>query len=179
MFDGTRRTLGLLGARFAFRHSAADVIQFTSALSSAKCALLIMPFAQEESTPTGLVISMLKRMYGDANLTVVLNSYLLKVERSLPQSRFIFVNPGDLNALFLPRKHILRQVQEHSYDVALDLNLDLVLASAYICRASAAHVRIGFASSQADTFYNLQIKPDPTLSKKLIYDRLATRLQMF
>ena len=138
-----------------------------------------MPFVQEESTPTGLVISMLKRMYGDANLTVVLNSYLLKIERSLPQSRLIFVNPGDLNALSLPRKHILRQVQERSYDVALDLNLDLVLASAYICRASSAIVRIGFARKHADVFYNFQIRPDPTLSRRVIYDRLAKCLQMF
>jgi ADP-heptose:LPS heptosyltransferase len=179
MFEATRRTLGLFRARLTFRRSPADVVQFTSVISTAKRALLIMPFVEEESIPTGLVISMLKRMYGDANLTVVLNSHLGNLGRSLPGCRFILINPGDLDALFLPRKYILRQVQDRSYDVAIDLNLDLVVASAYSCRASAARVRIGFAGSQADIFYNLQIKPDPTLSKKLIYDRLATCLQMF
>jgi ADP-heptose:LPS heptosyltransferase len=179
MFDVTRQALGLQVARFTFRKVPKRVIVFTSALSTAKRALLIMPFDDQEGIPTGLVLSMLRRMYGDNNLTVVMNSHLLKVERSLPQSKFIFLTPADLNALFLPRRHILQQIQQNSYDVAVDLNLDLVLASAYICKASAAHVRVGFVSKQADIFYNLQIKPDPTLSKKLIYDRLATCLQMF
>ncbi len=179
MFEPTRRKLGMLRAQLAFRRSASDVVQFTSAISGAKRALLIMPFVEEESIPTGLVITMLKRMYGDANLTVVLNTHLGKVERSLPRGRFIFIHPGDLDAFFLPRQYVVRQVQERSYDIAIDLNLDLVLASAYICRASAARVRIGFAGTKADVFFNLQIKPDPTLSKKLIYDRLVTCLQMF
>ena len=179
MFENARRTLGLQVARFRLRNAPRDVVAFSIALSCAKRALLIMPFGDGEFLPMVMVIDMMRRKFGERNLTVVTDGRAMEVHRALPHSSFIRLLSTDLNALFLPHKNALHQVIQNSYDVAIDLNLDLVLPSGYICRASAATVRIGFVRKQADMFYNFQIRPDPTLSRKLIYDRLAKCLFMF
>jgi ADP-heptose:LPS heptosyltransferase len=179
MFEHTRRTLGFHVARFRLRKEPRDVVAFTIELSCAKRALLIMPLGGAEFLPTVLVIDMLRRKYGERNLTVVTDRQGIEVHRALPHSTFIHLLNTDLNALYLPHRNVLHQITQNSYDVAIDLNLDLILPSGYICRASAATVRIGFVRKHADVFYNFQIRPDSTLSRKLVYDRLAKCLQMF
>jgi len=179
MFENARRTLGLQIARFRLRNAPHEVVAFTAALGCAERALLIMPLGNGEFLPTVMVIDMLRRKYGERNLTVVTDGRGSEVNRALPHSTFIRLLNTDLNALFLPHTNVLHQIRQSSYDVAIDLNLDLVLPSAYICRASSAIVRIGFVRKHADVFYNFQIRPDPTLSRRVIYDRLAKCLQMF
>ena len=173
MFEETRRSLGLYVARFRLRKAPRDIIAFSSVLRAAKRALLIMPLGDGQFLPTVAVIDVLRRKFGERNLTVVIDGHGAEAQRALPQSMFIHLHEGDLNGLFLPHTNVLWQIAQRTYDVAIDLNLDLVLPSGYICRASTASVRVGFMRKQADVFYNFQIRPDPTLSKKLIYDRLA------
>jgi ADP-heptose:LPS heptosyltransferase len=81
--------------------------------------------------------------------------------------------------VFLPGNDLITRVKKRRYDLTIDLNLDLVLPSAYICKESDARIRVGFARKHADTFYNFQINVDPTLDRKLVYERLVKCLQMF
>jgi len=179
MFEHTRQLLGYHVARFRLRKEPRDVVAFINAFSSAKRALLIMPLGGAEFLPTVIVIDMLRQKYGERNLTIVTDGRGTEAHRALPHSTFIHLLKTDLNSLFLPHRNVLLQITQNSYDVAVDLNLDLMLPSGYICRASGAQVRIGFVRKHADEFYNFQIRPDPTLSRRLIYDRLAKCLQMF
>ena len=179
MFEGLRTSIGLLASRFLFRNLNDTVISFSQAVSGARQALLIMPFNHLEVLPTMKVIETLKKMVRDENITVVTDELGTEAVRMLQRSHFIRVKQTDLNALYLPHTSIIHRVRERKYDLAVDLNLDLVLPSAYICRASEAVVRVGFDRKQAEGFYNLQIKPDRTLGRQLIYDRLAQCLQMF
>jgi ADP-heptose:LPS heptosyltransferase len=86
---------------------------------------------------------------------------------------------AQVSYFYLPRADFINSIKQKRYDLAIDLNLDLVLPSGYICKASGATVRVGFNQEHADVFYNFQIKPDPTLGRKLIYDRLVQCLQKF
>lgn len=179
MFEGLRTSIGLLATRFLFRNSRETVISFTEAISGARQALLIMPFNHREFLPTIRVIETIKKMIREEHITVITDELGMEAVRMLPRSQFIRVVQTDLNAVYLPHASIIHRVREKQYDLAVDLNLDLVLPSAYICRASDARVRVGFVRKQAEGFYNLQVKPDLTLGKQLIYDRLAQCLQMF
>jgi ADP-heptose:LPS heptosyltransferase len=112
-------------------------------------------------------------------ITVVSGLHEVDVMRILPRSHFLHFHEHEINAFFLPRRELLRRATSRRPDVAIDLNLDFVLPSAYICRVSGARIRVGFARKHADIFYNFQIRPDPTLARKLIYDRLAGCLDRF
>jgi ADP-heptose:LPS heptosyltransferase len=174
-----RIRVGYVVARFLFRKSQDNVTRFTNALSSAQRALIIMPLEKNEVAIAMSVLNMMRRRFGEQNLTIVTGNQGLEVMRILPRSQFLHILGTEISFLFLPTRHFIDRLRAKPYDVAVDLNLDFVLPSGYICRASDARVRVGFASRCADTFYNLQIQPDPTLGRKLIYERLAQCLQMF
>lgn len=179
MFNDLRGFIGVRAAQFHFRKLRDSVVSFTSAVSGARQVLIIMPLGPGEFLPTVMVIDMLKRRFREENLTIVTGDRGLEVMRMLPRTQFIHLLKHEVSYFFLPRADVIERLRKRQYDLAIDLNLDLVLPSAYICRASAARVRIGFNRKHADAFYNFQIQPDPTLSKRLIYDRLVQCLDMF
>lgn len=179
MVEGLRTLIGFHVARFLFRKSHDKITTFTKALSSAQRALIIMPLSKNEVAIAMSVLDMMRKRFGEQNLTIVTGNQGLEVMRFLPHSQFIHILGTEVSFLFLPTRHLIERLRARTYDLAVDLNLDLVLPSGYICRASDARVRVGFTSRRADTFYNLQIQPDPTLGRKLIYERLAQCLQMF
>ena len=179
MLEGMRHFLGGKLARWHFRKSRDAVMSFTDAVSSAHRVLLVMPLTAEDLQPSVQVIEMLKSQFKEENITIVMGDRGLEIVRILPRSQFIHLLKPQVTSLFLPRDNFLNTLTQKHYDLTIDLNLDLVLPSGYICKASGARVRIGFSHKQADTFYNFQIKPDPTLGKKLIYDRLVQCLKKF
>lgn len=179
VLEGTRRSIGLGLARFHFRKTKDRVIAFNKAFSSARTALLIMPLYRREFLPTVMVIDLLKRRFREEDITIISDDHGRDAVHMLPRSHFIHIIETEISPVFLPRPTLIRRIQERKYDLAIDLNLDFVLPSAYICRKSNAHVRIGFANRNIDAFYNFQIQPDLTRARKHLYDRLAQFLEKF
>lgn len=179
MLESFRRSIGFQLARFHFRKNPDSVITFTEAISDARQALLIMPLGHMQLLPTVIVIELLKKRFREENITIVTADGGHEVMRLLPHSPVVRILPTEVSVFFLPRHELVERVNKRTYDVAIDLNLDLLLPSAYICKESRARVRVGFAGKQADTFYNLQIKQDPAQSKQMVFDRLAKCLEMF
>jgi ADP-heptose:LPS heptosyltransferase len=132
-----------------------------------------------EAFPANMVVQLLKQKFTNDHITVVAGDRTNTLLSLLQDSTVIRVPLAALTTFYLPRKEILARITQRPYDLAIDLNLDLVLPSGYICRKSTARVRVGFVSKRSDIFYNFQIHPDPTLNRQLIYDRLAKCLQMF
>lgn len=179
MLEGVRRSIGFLAAMYHFRSSRDKMISFTAAVSSAHQALLILPLSHHEFLPTIMVVDLLKKRFQEENITVITGDHGIEVVRMLPRSQFIHILVHEINLFYLPCADVIQRVKKKKYDIAIDLNLDFVLPSAYICRESSARVRIGFVRKHADAFYNFQIQHDPTLGRKFIYDRLAKCLQKF
>ena len=179
MLEGTRHSLGVQCARWLFRKSRDEVMSFTSAISSAQRVLLVMPLTEEDLLPTLKVIEMLKSQFREESITIVTGYGGIEVVRLLPRGQFIHLLKTQVSYFYLPRADFINSLRQKRYDLAIDLNLDLVLPSGYICKVSGANVRVGFNQKHADVFYNFQIKPDPTLGRKLIYDRLVQCLQKF
>jgi ADP-heptose:LPS heptosyltransferase len=179
MLEGTRHSLGTHFARWRFRKSRDEVMSFTNAISSAQRVLLVMPLTTNDSLPTLKVIEMLKSKFREENITVVTGDRGIEVVRLLPRGQFMHLLKAQVSYFYLPRADFIHSIRQKRYDLAIDLNLDLVLPSGYICKVSGANVRVGFNQKHADIFYNFQVKPDPTLGRKLIYDRLVQCLQKF
>jgi hypothetical protein len=178
MFENLRHKSGYLLSRYRFP-DARKLISFSHALSASRSMMLILPFESSELKPISAFITLVKRMFNDEHIVIVATDHAVEVMRVLPRSRILLCRPEDVNMFFLPRKEFRKQIVARTPDVTIDLNLDFLLPSAYICRASGSQFRIGFEREHSELFYNFQVRPDRTLSRKMIYDRLANCLQRF
>jgi ADP-heptose:LPS heptosyltransferase len=179
VFEPLRRYIGLQSTRFHFRNHADPVISFAAALTEAQRLLLVLPFGEQRMIPTHTVIELVKKKFDERSIMVVAADHAVETMRLLPRCQFMHILKDEINPFFLPKQQLIDRIKERSYDVAIDLSLDLVLPSAYIVRESEARVRIGFSRPNADMFYNFQIHANPDLDPKLIYNRLAECLAMF
>ena len=179
IFKGLRRAFGMQITRYRFRKSQDKIISFTRAFSDARDVLVVMPFDRSQLLNTVFVIDLLRRTFREENLTFVVSEKNQELRRMMPESQIIPVMNSGHTVLFLPHPDLLARVTKKSYDAAIDLNLDFLLPSAYICKASNARVRIGFARKGADLFFNFQVHTAPSLEGKEAFDRLAGCLQKF
>lgn len=179
LLDGIRQGIGIQYARFAFRKEREAVISFSSAIHNAHRAILIMPLRRQQFFPTIMVMDFLKSRFREEDITLLCDGFGREELKMLPRSTFIRILEDEVNPFFVPGKSLIERLSRHPYDLAIDLNLDFLLPSAYICRATKAAVRIGFGHKHADTFYNFQIQPDPALERSQLYDRMARLLHGF
>jgi hypothetical protein len=179
MLESLRRSIGLQAARFHFRASKEKVISFSHSISTSDRVLLVMPLGGSGGEGHARVLTFLREHFYEPDITVIAPAGGVPVERILPRCRVLLMGPEDVNAFFLPRRSFLTRVAERSYDLAVDLNLDFMIPSAYICKESSARVRMGFSALHADTFFNFQIRLDPASRREHAYDRLAECLGMF
>jgi len=166
-------------AAFHFRGWRDDVISFARAVSGAQRVLVVMPLNQRELLSAFNVIVMLKRKFDEERITVIGDERGLETLRLMPKSHFVQIRETDVDLFFHPRPAFLTLIKDRRFDLAIDLNLDFVLPSGYICRESNAKVRMGFAGPSVDRFYNFQIQPDPRQPRQTMYDRVAKCLYMF
>jgi ADP-heptose:LPS heptosyltransferase len=179
MLAGLRRATGLQVSRFRFRKSREKVISFTRSFSDARDVLVVMPLDRRQLLNTVFVIDLLRKKFREENVTFITHENNQELMRMMPRSQFISLLASETTLFYLPRNEVLRRVQRKSYDLAIDLNLDFLLPSAYICKASGARVRIGLVRNRGDVFFNFQVHPDPQMASQSVYDRLAACLQMF
>ena len=179
MLESFRMKTGIWLAGRRFKKIKEPVVSFTEAVSGAKQALVVMPLDRSELLSAMNVIEMLKRMFNEQNITVVGDERGVETIRLMPKSHFVQIKETDVTAVYHPRQTFLSLFSDRKFDLAIDLNLDLVLPSAYICRESNAKVRVGFRGLYSDIFYNFQIQHDPSLSRRDLYDRFAQCLHMF
>src|SRR5271169_3735620 len=179
MLESLRRSVGMQAARFHFRASQEAVISFSHSISTSDRLLVIMPLGQSGGEGQTRVLTFLREHFYEPDITVIAPAGGTPVERVLPRCRVLLVGREDVNAFFLPRRSFLTRVAERSYDLAIDLNLDFMIPSAYICKETNARVRTGFSALHADAFFNFQVRLGPASHRPHAYERLLHCLQMF
>ena len=177
MLESLGRSLGLSLSRFRFRNNRDEVISFAG-ITAGNHALLILPLTPSAVSPAP-VIDLLRKHFPDNRITIVTDEHDSTVGALLPRSEILRFGTANISRFFLPTPDITRVVQARRYDVAIDLNLDFLLPSAYICKASNARVRLGFARTGAEAFYNFLMQPDITRGAAHLYERFAAVVQMF
>jgi hypothetical protein len=173
-----RTWLGLAYARWRFRTDRDYHQPLTEFFRSARSILVVLPMGYEDANVAGAAFKRLLGGAANAHVTVVTTG-IRATPLSDGRSEVIRVDEVDLNPFFLPRNNIMHRVIAHSYDLAVDLNLDFVLHAAYICKASRAPVRVGIRREHSDTFYNVQLNLDRSGSPQTVYGRFVDLLNMF
>ncbi|HEY6952081.1 MAG TPA: hypothetical protein VI758_06715 [Bacteroidota bacterium] len=179
MFSGLRFTIGLRYARFHFRKQRDPVVRFTEAVARARKALVVFPETVTDSESMQSVLKYLGRRFGAGSVMVVAREDLAFPLQANFNGRTITYSPQDINRWFIPRGELLRKMKSSTFDIALDLNVNLALPSAFICRESNAPLRVGFAKPSGDHFYNFEIQTRMTTNTPVAYKNLLRCLDMF
>lgn len=177
MLVSLRQSLGIRMSRWHFRRQRNTIISFTDAITTGQHALLILPLTPTAQSPAS-VIDLVRTRYPEDRLTIVTEEHDTSAAVLLPRSTVVRMSVTGIDWLYRPSHEIMQRVAGRTYDLAVDLNLDSLLPSAYICKGSNARVRVGFARDGAEHFYNFLMQTDMSKSGA-VYDRLAACLKMF
>lgn len=179
MFERTFAFLGYQFARLQFSSDIDTPQPMTDFFRGAQNVLIAMPIGYQEAACAGDALRKFRDRLTHLNLTVIHTSTRATSLIDFPKCEVIRMDPADLNKFSLPTTSILRRIFTRPYDVAVDFNLDFVLYTAYICKASHAKVRVGFAHAASDLFFNVQLNLNKQRTPKAIYEAFASCLAMF
>lgn len=179
MLNAVRRKLGVLYTKIHYKHERDAITDFTRAISNARTALVLLPDDYREFQFARSIVPSFQKKFKGNHLTVLVPEHLKDPLRDVYLCEIVRIREEDINLFFLPKYRLRRHIQERHYDVAVDLNIQLHLPSAFLCRESHSKVRVGITKELADIFYNFQLRTDTTGSAKAVYDHLFNCLAMF
>ena len=179
MFESALAYIGLLFAKFQFRNDFDQPQPLTEFFRGARNVLIAMPVGYEDAIIAGNALRNFRERMKDIHLTIIHTSTRETPLSSFSRSEVVRLDPLDVNKFSLPTKSLLQRVYTREYDVAIDLNLDFVLHTAYICKASRAKVRVGFTNQMSDVFFNVQLNLNKQRTPQAIFDKVAECLAMF
>jgi ADP-heptose:LPS heptosyltransferase len=178
MLEGFRLKVGLTYSRLHFRHNHDRIMNFTDALRRSRRALVIFPESSLDGEMASTFLRYLLRKFSSERMMVVIRDDQLFAMASAPPLKTLTYSVRDINKWFVPRRELLQRMENNNFDVALDLNLNFSLTSAFLCKASNAPLRISFVKKNSDQFYNFQVKTKGN-SNKYSYRSLLKCLDMF
>ncbi len=181
MFEGALQYLGLQYSRLQFRKKEDQQLSFTDFFHQAHSLLIVLPPVYDiADLASEALFDALKAFPHPVRLTLVQSDAWSTSLSQMHRAHIVRFRQNDLTRLLLPRKEIIEQIrQTPSYDLAIDLNLDFILYTAYICRVSRAAVRVGCESRHADTFFNVHMKLNRRRPIREQYEQVASLLTMF
>ena len=171
--------LGLQLAKFQFRNDVDRMTTMTNFFSGASNVLITLPVSYEDAMLASNALRDYKNQLKHLHLTV-LNSGTRRTSLvDFPHCEVIRMDPLDVNKFSLPTRPLMQRVLHREYDTAIDLNLDFVLYTAYICKASGAKARVGFTRPGSDTFFNVQLNLKSPRTPQAVYEAFVACLSMF
>ncbi len=141
------------------------VVDFGSALASAKSLLIIMPDNPDHFGFAKNVISEIENDFTTANLVLLARENYKDLLETNPSHGTIFVTTENINQLGLPKKNLQHRVLATDFDIVIDLNFDFHPLSTYLCKISQAPVKICLFNRDREPFYNFSFRT--TSDKKL------------
>ena len=179
MFEKAFTFLGFQLARFQFRSDVDHVQPLAEFMRTARNVLIIMPIGYEDAVHAGKMLAATCKELKNLHLTVVHTSTRETPLTTFPHCEVVRLDPSDITKFSLPRRSLLQRIFQKEFDVAMDLNLDFVLHTAYICKASHARVRIGCTHAASDIFYNVQLNLNKQHPPQVLYQKFANYVAMF
>jgi len=179
MFESLRKSFGIRYASVYFRKKKDQEIRFTESVSRSRRALVIFPETVIDWESTQAVLRYLSRRFSSGSMQLLVRSDFVASIPSIQSLKTITYAPEDVNAWYVPRKRLLRKIKSSTFDVALDLNIQLALPSAFLCRESDAPLRISFAKLKGDSFYNFQVQTNTGSTNPMAYRNFIKCLDMF
>jgi ADP-heptose:LPS heptosyltransferase len=178
-FENIRQRIGIKVARLHFRKKATPQTDFTHSFSNARSALVIVPENSEHRSMAIPLLASLQNKFRGNRLTIVIHDSFRDLSSSLAHCNVIALRKEHRGFFFLPKRSVVKDIARQEYDLAIDLNIPMVITAAYLCRSSKAVLKVGFVKKESDIFYNFQMNVSPQKSPRLQYEQLLHTMAMF
>lgn len=161
-------------ARFKLRLMANNFapgdITLPADLNNVESVLVCLPPKQRELTMVKNLLPEITRTFSKAQI------YLLAFPGSriydiFPRRGYFILTPTakHLTISGLPKKNYIEVLNEHKYDLILDMNLDINYFAQAILLSYPGAIRVGKANLLGQPFFNLEIKTRYLRDEKNIY----------
>ena len=151
MLNSLRTFLGRKTAQLRLSLKKSPSIPVNCILRPGKNILICLP----EEGNVAETLELLKEELNPQNIFVLAEDTQDIAEFPLGVKAFSLSEKG-LSLLCLPKGSLMKEVRKQGIDIAIDLHWRFSLPSAYLCAYSEAALRIGFYSSPAHRFFNLE-----------------------
>lgn len=135
----------LLVNRFFLAKQKKEITDFSHHITEAKKILIILPVVHQNVQVENDFKSELAKALSNSSISTFSITSLRK---------------SDMNWLGVPGKEYLKNIQEESFDLLIDLNEYQDKICTYISALSNAPMRIHISQGKYDKIYNLQIRTD-------------------
>jgi len=153
----TKFVLKLLKVWLKLRHED-QVVHVNRILDDAQSIMVCFPDGFEDGVGAYKVLPHIRERFAQGKITVfVTRINLEKVRKSPHIDNFISLSDKDFNSLSLPTSDLVNRVRWMGFDVAIDLNRQFHLPTAFLCYQSGATLRIGLRSRDIAPFFNFEI----------------------
>jgi hypothetical protein len=146
---------------------------FSSIFAKTYSFLVLMPANESDFRFVFPILEYLR----EQRKNIVVMTYDYRVSLLQPYFKTNAIEHGlrDETKLSLPSKKLLDKVSSMRFDVVIDANREEILYYSYIAKSLNSQVKIGFARSDSDKYFNLQVinkQNDPEASYKNLLDCL-------
>jgi len=159
IWQRVQRRLTLSAVRRAAKRATLGELDFLGVWEEVQRVLVCWPGDAMDVLAARVVFNRIRERFPDASLAVL---ELPGVGASLPsevEAEIIQVRKEDLSAFGIPSKRLRFRLAEAGFDAVVDLSPKFDPLAGFLCLASNAKVRIGFAGADGDLVYNYQVAP--------------------
>jgi hypothetical protein len=171
--------LGYRFTRFHFRKESYEVKRFTNFFTGCNNILIILPFDPKQFDDAKDIILGLRKTWNERKIAVIVRDQFTAFNEFKEYYQTFGFSKEDINRFFLPRKRFIQEISRFNYDLVIDLNFDLHLASSYLAKTIVAEYRIGIKKELADLFYNFQYDPVDINGFRNVYNNLFNSINQF
>ena len=146
---------------------------FSSIFAKTYSFLVLMPSSESDFRFVFPILEYLR----EQRKNIVVMTYDFRVSLLQPYFKTNAIEHGlrDETKLSLPSKKLLDKLSNMRFDVVIDTNREEILYYSYVAKSLNSQVKIGFARSDSDKYFNLQVinkQNDPETSYKNLLDCL-------
>jgi len=146
---------------------------FSSIFAKTYSFLVLMPANESDFRFVFPILEYLR----EQRKNIVVMTYDFRVSLLQPYFKTNAIEHGlrDETKLSLPAKKLLEKLSNMRFDVVIDTNREEILYYSYVAKSLNSQVKIGFARSDSDKYFNLQVinkQNDPEASYKNLLDCL-------
>lgn len=148
-------------------------IMLPSDLTKVESVLVCLPPQQRELTMVKNLLPDISKTFSKAQI-YLLASPGSRIYDIFPRKGYYILTPTARHLTFsgLPKKNYIELLNEHKYDLILDMNLGINYFAQAILLSYSKAIRVGKANHLGQPFYNLEIKTRYLRDEKNIYKSL-------
>jgi len=159
-----------------FARKQNSVVSFQKFFTDANNVLIILPQLETKLSTEIIEIIRFVAIHKKKLFLIYQNSSLQYLPNDLEFASLI-ISDTDKTKLGLPKPDLANRIKKYTFDLVIDLNVEVNIFSSALANIPKSNFRIGFIKNKSDSFYNYQIPCEINHEKS--HRNLLNSLRMF